>query len=281
MAARRRACCSPRAAATTTRRPTTTRRSRPTHRRTDAPARPTTAERTTRHRRAGRAPTPPRRPSRPRRRLGRRTPTTASIPMRPTRRSRAPCKIGSAMPLSGGAAAAAFAPVKDGFEAYIDYANEQRPARRASRIEAAPSRTTSTTRTLTPGAVAKLIDAGVHIFSGHHRLAEQRRRARHAQRRVHPAAERPHRFAGVGRGRRLPVDHRAAWCRTTSSRRSTPTQSGRAVPRRRERRAVLREQRVRSGLRRRVQGDRRRLRPRDRRRADDRGHRLGPARPRR
>ena len=35
-------------------------------------------------------------------------------------------KIGSAMPLSGGIAATAFAPVKDGYEAYIQYANENK-----------------------------------------------------------------------------------------------------------------------------------------------------------
>ena len=53
--------------------------------------------------------------------------------------------IATAMPLSGGAAAAVFAPVAQGFQAYIDYANENgllpglrdRPRR---------SKTTSTTR---------------------------------------------------------------------------------------------------------------------------------------
>ena len=45
---------------------------------------------------------------------------------------------------------------------------------------------------------------------GHHRHAQQRRGPRHAERRVHPAAERADRLADVGRSRRLPVDHRPA-----------------------------------------------------------------------
>lgn len=73
-------------------------------------------------------------------------------------------KIASAMPLSGGVAAAAFAPVKDGFEAYIKYANEN---------ELLPGYTLEVAieddqynAELTPGAVATQIEAGAHIFSG-------------------------------------------------------------------------------------------------------------------
>ena len=73
-------------------------------------------------------------------------------------------KIGSAMPLSGGVAAAAFAPVKDGFEAYVQFANDN---------GLLPGYTIELTieddqynAELTPGAVAKQIDAGVNLFSG-------------------------------------------------------------------------------------------------------------------
>ena len=68
------------------------------------------------------------------------------------------------MPLSGGVAAAAFAPVKEGFDAYIQYANEQ---------ELLPGYTLELTieddqynAELTPGAVSSQIDAGVTLFSG-------------------------------------------------------------------------------------------------------------------
>ena len=57
-------------------------------------------------------------------------------------------KIGTTLPLSGGAAAAAFAPVAEGLQNYIEYANENElvPGYRSS----SPSRTTSTTRTSPP-----------------------------------------------------------------------------------------------------------------------------------
>ena len=73
-------------------------------------------------------------------------------------------KIGSAMPLSGGAAAAAFAPVKDGYEAYIKYANENNLLEGIT-IEVAIEDDQFNPE-LTPGAVSKLIDTGVNIFSG-------------------------------------------------------------------------------------------------------------------
>ncbi len=73
-------------------------------------------------------------------------------------------KIGSAMPLSGGIAAAAFAPVKDGFEAYIKYANEKKllgDLKIEDTIE-----DDQYNKDLTPGAVSKQIDAGVNLFAG-------------------------------------------------------------------------------------------------------------------
>lgn len=72
-------------------------------------------------------------------------------------------KIGSAMPLSGGPAAA-FGPVKDGFQLYIDYASAQ---------GLLPDYTISATiqddqydATQTPGVVDSLIDDGVDFFAG-------------------------------------------------------------------------------------------------------------------
>lgn len=73
-------------------------------------------------------------------------------------------KIGSAMPLTGGAAAAAFAPVKDGFEAYIAYANEKGLLPGVT-IEVAIEDDQYNAE-LTPGAVDKLIADGASIFGG-------------------------------------------------------------------------------------------------------------------
>ncbi|MEO7556968.1 MAG: ABC transporter substrate-binding protein [Acidimicrobiales bacterium] len=50
---------------------------------------------------------------------------TASCPPEATAKIDSTVKIGATMPLSGGTAAIAFAPVKAGFESYIKYANEQ------------------------------------------------------------------------------------------------------------------------------------------------------------
>ena len=74
-------------------------------------------------------------------------------------------KIGTTLPLSGGAAAAAFAPVAEGLENYIEYANEN---------ELVPDYTIELNieddqynANLTTPAVEKLIDeTGVHAFSG-------------------------------------------------------------------------------------------------------------------
>ena len=75
-----------------------------------------------------------------------------------------PISIGSSMPLSGGPAAAAFAPIKAGLEAYIDYANEN---------DLVPGRELTLNvgddqydPALTPGVVNGLLDDGVHVFSG-------------------------------------------------------------------------------------------------------------------
>lgn len=73
-------------------------------------------------------------------------------------------KVASVMPLSGGAAAAAFAPVKDGFEAYIKYANEKGLLGDV-KIDVAIEDDQYNAE-LTPGAVAKQIDAGANIFAG-------------------------------------------------------------------------------------------------------------------
>lgn len=72
--------------------------------------------------------------------------------------------IGSAMPLSGGAAAAAFAPVAAGLQAYIDYANanELVPGYEIT-IEIGDDQYDPG---LTPGVVTGLLDSGVHLFSG-------------------------------------------------------------------------------------------------------------------
>ena len=73
-------------------------------------------------------------------------------------------KIGSAMPLSGGPAATAFAPVKDGFEAYIQWANENKILGDIT-IEA-QIEDDQYNKDLTPGAVEKLLDAGANVFAG-------------------------------------------------------------------------------------------------------------------
>ena len=73
-------------------------------------------------------------------------------------------KIGSVMPLSGGSAAIAFAPVADGFKAYMDYANENKLVPGIT-LEASIE-DDQYNKDLTPGAVEKLLDSGVSVFSG-------------------------------------------------------------------------------------------------------------------
>ena len=73
-------------------------------------------------------------------------------------------KIGSVMPLTGGIAAAAFAPVKDGFQAYMDYANSKGllgDVKITTDIE-----DDQYSKDLTPGAVSKLIDGGSNVVAG-------------------------------------------------------------------------------------------------------------------
>lgn len=72
-------------------------------------------------------------------------------------------KIGSTMPLSGGLAATAFAPVKDGFEAYIKYANEKKLLGDIT-IEVTIG-DDQYNKDLTPGKVDELLDADVDLFS--------------------------------------------------------------------------------------------------------------------
>ncbi|CAB4885088.1 unannotated protein [freshwater metagenome] len=71
--------------------------------------------------------------------------------------------IGSAMPLSG-SPAVAFAPVKDGFELYLKYANENKVLPGVNLK--ADIRDDQYDATQTPGVVSSLIDAKVNIFSG-------------------------------------------------------------------------------------------------------------------
>ena len=73
-------------------------------------------------------------------------------------------KIGNVLPLSGSVAAIAFAPVKAGFESYIKLANEQKMLGDTT-IEVS-FEDDQYNRDLTPGAVNKLLDAGVNLFSG-------------------------------------------------------------------------------------------------------------------
>ena len=176
--------------------------------------------------------------------------------------------IGSSMPLSGGVAATAFGPVAEGFRAYVEYANEQgllpehevslndrrRPVRRRPDTE----------RRQRPARL------GGEPVQRHHRHAEQRRRARRPQRGVRAADARSHGLAGVGRGRRLSVDHGRADPLQHRGGGVRPAHR-RAVPRRRDRRVVHGGQRVRRGVPHGVRGGGRGSRHRDRRRADHRG----------
>ena len=73
-------------------------------------------------------------------------------------------RIGSSGPLSGGPAAAAFAPVIAGYQAYIDYANEN---------GLLPDHELSITYgddqydpALTPGVINAALDDGAHVISG-------------------------------------------------------------------------------------------------------------------
>lgn len=74
-------------------------------------------------------------------------------------------QIGSVMPLTGDTSAdEAFAPVKDGWLAYMDFANEN-GLLGDLQIEASIE-DDQYSKDLTPGAVSSLLDAGVDVFSG-------------------------------------------------------------------------------------------------------------------
>lgn len=74
-------------------------------------------------------------------------------------------KIGSVMPLTGESSAdEAFAPVKDGWLAYMDYANEK-GILGDLKIDASVE-DDQYSKDLTPAAVSKGLDAGVQVFSG-------------------------------------------------------------------------------------------------------------------
>ena len=71
--------------------------------------------------------------------------------------------IGAAQPLSG-TPAVAFAPVKDGFELYIKYANDNKLLNGITLKS--DIRDDQYDATQTPGVISSLIDSGVNIFSG-------------------------------------------------------------------------------------------------------------------
>jgi ABC-type branched-subunit amino acid transport system substrate-binding protein len=74
-------------------------------------------------------------------------------------------QIGSVMPLTGDTSAdEAFAPVKDGWLAYMDYANEN--GLLGDLVIEASIEDDQYSKDLTPGAVSTLLDAGVDVFSG-------------------------------------------------------------------------------------------------------------------
>jgi ABC-type branched-subunit amino acid transport system substrate-binding protein len=73
-------------------------------------------------------------------------------------------KLGSVMPLSNSPAAAAFAPVKDGLDAYIKYANDN-DLLNGVKIELTVE-DDEYNKDLTPTAVTKLSDAGTHVITG-------------------------------------------------------------------------------------------------------------------
>ena len=74
-------------------------------------------------------------------------------------------KIGSVMPLTGGAAAAAFSPVKAGLEAYVQYTNENGLLGDDLTLEV-QIEDDQYNAELTSGAVATLLEADVDMFAG-------------------------------------------------------------------------------------------------------------------
>jgi ABC-type branched-subunit amino acid transport system substrate-binding protein len=73
--------------------------------------------------------------------------------------------IGTTLPLSGGAAAAAFAPVAEGMEAYVQYANENELLP-GFEIELAIEDDQFNSNLTTPAVESLLDNTGVHLFSG-------------------------------------------------------------------------------------------------------------------
>ena len=94
---------------------------------------------------------------------GRSTPRHCADPARAEQPIEGTVKIGSAMPLSGGPAAA-FGPVKDGFQLYLDFANAKGLAARLHPDRRHPGRPVR--RHPDAGVVDGLIDGGVDMFSG-------------------------------------------------------------------------------------------------------------------
>lgn len=73
-------------------------------------------------------------------------------------------RIGSVMPLSNSPAAAAFAPVKEGLDAYIAYANENQLVPGYTLV--LDVQDDQYNADLTPGVVSGLLDRDVHLFTG-------------------------------------------------------------------------------------------------------------------
>jgi ABC-type branched-subunit amino acid transport system substrate-binding protein len=73
-------------------------------------------------------------------------------------------KVGTVVPLSGGTAALAFAPVAEGMKAYVDYANENNLIPGVTlELEIGDDQYN---KDLTPTAVNDLLDGGVQAFTG-------------------------------------------------------------------------------------------------------------------
>ena len=171
-------------------------------------------------------PTRPRRPPEPprRRTAGWTVDTEACVdPDRANAPIEGPISIGSSMPLSGGPAASAFAPINAGLQAYIDYANEN---------DLVPGRELTLNvgddqydPALTPGVVNGLLDDGVHVFTGIVGTPNNAVGSRPPERGVCPADAGRVRLPRVRRGQRVPLDDRRRCCPTTSSRPPTPPTS--------------------------------------------------------
>ena len=145
------------------------------------------------------------------------------------------------MPLSGGPAAA-FGPVKDGFQLYLDYGRAQQGLLPGYTITA-DIRDDQYDATQTPGVVDALIDDGVDFFSGiigsPNNLAVRDTLNEECIPQLAALTGSP----AWGRDRRLPVDHRCAGA--LRHRGVDLCHQAQRVEAGRQGRAVLHQQRVR------------------------------------